>query len=358
MKNNIKKIITLTGSYLGILIGSGAASGQEIMQYFVPQGLFMFPMAAVLIASLFITNFGCAYVGHNKLVNKGSELLTFFCGKVIGKIFDIYFIAFYFMCFIMMTAGAAATLNQQYDIPTYIGIIIICSLVVITVLSGLKKLVDIIGSVTPLLVGVILIILIISLISNVNQIPANIESINNKTLETMSINDNWFLSAASYSGGCVCLVASFSTSLSLKDSGKQIHIANLLSAIIYALLCVIMALSILSNFTLSSGSQIPNLIIAASVWEPLGHIFGFLIFVAIYTTTTPLLWTCIDRFAKEKTKKSYLLTIFATIIGALIAAFIPFDVLVHYVFMINGYIGFAVSVVIGIRIFIIKFKSR
>jgi len=43
MKNkvNIKEILTLAGTYISVCIGSGFATGQEIMQFFSAHGMIL-----------------------------------------------------------------------------------------------------------------------------------------------------------------------------------------------------------------------------------------------------------------------------------------------------------------------------
>ena len=57
----MKKIIIITSAYLGFLIGSGVATGQELMQYYVPYGWYMFGTAAVIATILIAANYCFAY---------------------------------------------------------------------------------------------------------------------------------------------------------------------------------------------------------------------------------------------------------------------------------------------------------
>ena len=45
------------------------------------------------------------------------------------------------------------------------------------------------------------------------------------------------------------------------------------------------------------------------------------------------------RFSKEKTLRFRILTLVLGIIGGIIGALLDFDVLVNYVYVINGYVG-------------------
>ncbi|HLR92703.1 MAG TPA: hypothetical protein VK048_06535, partial [Atopostipes sp.] len=62
------KVLKLGSAFIGIIVGAGFASGQEILQYFTSFG-YMGTIGAIVATALF------AYVGMT-LVNVGSRLQT------------------------------------------------------------------------------------------------------------------------------------------------------------------------------------------------------------------------------------------------------------------------------------------
>ena len=57
------------------------------------------------------------------------------------------------------------------------------------------------------------------------------------------------------------------------------------------------------------------------------------------TTAVPLLWQCSARFAEEKSKNFYILTIVLAAAGCFIGLALPFNKLVNIIYGINGYVG-------------------
>lgn len=110
-----------------------------------------------------------------------------------------------------------------------------------------------------------------------------------------------------------------------------------------------MSLAILFNITLVKGSQIPSLLLAGQIHPLLATVFSIIIFAGIYTTSVPLLWTVVARFAKEKTPRFRWLTLALGIVGGFIGVVLDFDVLVNYVYVLNGYVGILLLVIMIAR---------
>lgn len=354
----IGKLITLVGAYLGFLIGSGVATGQELMQYYSPYGFAVFGTAATIAIILIVANYGFSYAGKHGNLKTGGDVFTYYCGPWAGRVFDIFSVFFCYMSFVVMVAGGAATLEQQYNVPTIAGAILVAALSGVTVAFGLNKIVDIIGKVTPIMLLCIFVISVVCLIKNAAGIPANIEAINSGTLEVKKAGSNWFMSGASNGGFCILWLAGFSAVLGEKEDFKTLQKANVLSSVLLVIINMVIGFSILAKIDVVGAMQIPNLYIAKELWPPLGYIFGVLIFAAIYTSSSPLLWTSVVRFTKEKTPQFRILCAILAAVGVVVALYVPFNVLMNYIYVINGYLGFAVLAIMVIRMIIIRVKEK
>lgn len=357
MKNFVK-IITLSGAFLAFLIGSGVATGQEVMQYYSPYGFKVIGTAITIAVILIVANYGFAYAGKKGGITKGSEVFNFYCGPIAGKAFDLFTVLFCYMSYVVMVSGAASTLQQQYGFPLMVGAILIVVLVGVTVAFGLNSIVDVIGKIGPTLVFLIFIIASISLFMNAGEITTNIAAIDSGSLKVTKAGANWFLSGASNGGFCILWLAGFTTALGMKEDFKSLMKANVISAIVLVVVNSIIGFAILAKIDNVGVLQIPNLYLASEIWAPLAYIFGILIFAAIYTTACPLLWTASSRFAAEGTSKFKTLTAILAVIGLVIALYIPFNVLMNYIYVINGYLGFVVLAIMIIRMIIIMSKDK
>ena len=145
------QVIIFAGAFIAFLVGSGFATGQEIMQYFVSYGFMGMAGAAVVFILFLYVGVSFITVGYEQRFPKGSDVYTYYCGRYVGKFYDYFSIAFIFMSFVVMVGGAGATLKQQYGLPVSIGGIGLAVIAGATVLFGLKKIVDVIGVIGPVI---------------------------------------------------------------------------------------------------------------------------------------------------------------------------------------------------------------
>lgn len=149
---NWGRTITYGGAFIAFLIGSGFATGQEVIQYFSGYGYL--GLLGVLMVFLMFLYVGVDFVlaGYNNRFHKGSEIFRYYCGDLIGSMYDYFAIAFIFMSFVVMIGGASAAVNQQYGLPGPVGGVAMGVLAGLTVIFGLGRLIEIIGKIGPLIV--------------------------------------------------------------------------------------------------------------------------------------------------------------------------------------------------------------
>ena len=135
-KLNPKRVLILAGAVIAFTIGSGFATGQEIIQYFTAYGL-QGILAVILFAVCFLYyNFNFANAGAKEHFERGNDVYKYFCGKYVGTFCDYYSTLFCYMSFFVMVGGAASTFNQQYGLPLWVGGVILAVLAMLTVVGG------------------------------------------------------------------------------------------------------------------------------------------------------------------------------------------------------------------------------
>ena len=353
-KVNWGRVLILAGAVIAFTIGSGFATGQEIIQYFTAYGT-----GGVLACLLFLViflyyNFNFAKAGAEERFEKGNDVYKYFCGKYIGTFFDYYSTVFCYMSFFVMVGGAASTLNQQYGLHPYIGGTILAVVTILTVVGGLNSLVDKIGAVGPAIVVLCIAIGLITVIRDAGNIPAGLEVIATGAYtgatETNTIKNagaNWLMSGISYAGFVLLWFASFTAALGSQNSKKDLYHGILWGAVAVCVAIVLVSFAQIANINTpdSTGTMyvwnadIPNLILAERIWKPFSAIFAIVVFGGIYTTAVPLLYNPAARFAKEGTSQFKILTIVLGLVGLFVGLFLPFRVLVNIIYVLNGYLG-------------------
>ena len=338
-KLNYGTIFTLVGAILAFSIGSGYSTGQEVIQFITSYGLHGLLVGLVFLIIFGYSNYAYARAGNIGKFDKGADVYRYFCGNVVGTAYDVFSVVFCYMSFIVMIGGGAATLQQQYGVPIYIGGFIITVIAAITVTMGLNSLVKIIGKIGPLIVIICTFVGIYALISDGGNIPVAVQKINSGDVNVMQASSHWLLAGGSYAGFCMLWFGAFMAKIGSENKRKEVTIAVIVAAIFNTLAIIVSGFALLANVELVKSAQIPNLVLVNRLIPIFAPIFAIVVFLAIYTTSVPLLWTATSRFAKEKSKVFYILTFTLAAIGYFIALKVPFNKLLNFVYVVNGYAG-------------------
>lgn len=353
-KVNWKRVLILAGAVIAFTIGSGFATGQEIIQYFTAYGVKGILAVLLFLVIFLYYNINFANAGATERFEKGNDVYKYFCGKYIGTFFDYYSTIFCYMSFWVMVGGSASTLNQQYGLPLWAGGTILAVLAILTVVGGLNSLVDKIGAVGPAIVILCIAIGLITVIRDGANIPAGLEVIKTGAYagaeagETMmNAGNTWYISGISYAGFVLLWFASFTAALGSQNSKKDLYHGIVWGAVAVCVAIVLISFAQIANVNTADSTgtmyvwnaDIPNLILAERIWKPFSAIFAIVVFGGIYTTAVPLLYNPAARFAKEGTSQFKMLTIVLGLIGLVVGLFVPFRTLVNYIYVLNGYLG-------------------
>lgn len=333
-----KKIINIAGAFIAFLIGSGFATGQEVLQYFSSYGYMGIMGAITALFLLLYVGINFTTIGQKKKFKKGSDVFKYYCGNRLGSFFDYFSILFMYLSFIVMLSGASATFSQHFSLPIFVGGSVMAVLTCITVLLGLDKLVSIIGKIGPFIVVISISLGLVTIFNNLDGLSKANELL--PTLTLTKASTNWFFAACSYVGFCMLWLAGFLSSIgATTNNKKEAAYGATYGALGFAIAVIIVALALLSSIEDVAGSQIPLLILAGKIHPVLATLFSIIIVTGIYTTAVPLLWSVSSRFTKDKSIKFKTLSLVLGIVGFIISIILPYSKLINVVYVINGYVG-------------------
>jgi uncharacterized membrane protein YkvI len=337
-KIRIGRVIAYGGAFISFLIGSGFATGQELMQYFVAYG-WEFLLVTLLMFVLFLyVGISFITVGFEQQYEKSNEIYDYYCGPYVGKFYKFFSSIFVYMSFWVMIGGAGATLNQQCGLPVAAGGVLLGVVAVAMVVFGLNRIVDVIGVLGPLIVMLAIFLGTVGIFIN----PAGIAKAPEMLLKLnlLKAADNWFFSALSYVGFCMLWLAAFMAGMGKTAiSKKEAACGAFMGAFFYSLACIVISLGLMANLETIGTNKVPMLTIANSIHPVLGIISLIVVILGIFTTAGPLLWTACTYFVQEGTLKYKLLTSFLGAVGIVVGIYVPFDRLINIVYVINGYVG-------------------
>ncbi|MEG1837316.1 MAG: hypothetical protein RRZ70_05055 [Synergistaceae bacterium] len=347
---SFSNVFKFAGAFIAFLIGSGFATGQEILQYFTSYGLHGLLTAFIMLVLFFYVGASFISAGYTNKFVKNNDIFTYYCGKYIGAAYDYFTVVFLFMSYVVMIGGASATLNQHYGLNPLVGGILMAVLATCTVVMGLGKIVDIIGRIGPAIVIVSIVIGLVAIFDNPSGILEGARMIAKGEVEVMRAGTNWFTSACSYVGFCMLWLICFLGAMGKQaNSKKEAVMGTSFGAAGFALGCVILMLGLLANIGIVAGTQIPSLMLVNKFSTYFATMFTVIIMLGIYTTAVPLLWQVSARFTEEKTQKFRIFTVILAAAGCFIGLELPFNKLVNIIYGINGYVGILLLVFIVLK---------
>ncbi|WP_343956672.1 hypothetical protein [Yaniella flava] len=359
-RSSMMRVLTYGGAIMAFLIGSGFATGQEIMQYYASYGFWgLFGTGAIVLLLICFVSVQFLTVGRREQFEKPSQIFEYYAGKYVGKFFDYFSILFVFLSFTVMVSGAGAVFDEHYNLPTWVGGFGLTILVAITVVFGLNSLVDVIGKIGPVIVVVAIGLGIVGIVNADTGILAGHNMVDD--LELQQASNHWAIAGLSYVGFCMLWLAAFLTALGRTvPTHREARAGGLAGGAIFSLACIIVGMGLLANIERIAGMQIPMLALANDIAPVVASLISVMILAGIYTTAIPLLWTVSSRFFPDGTRKYKFLTIGLALLGTVIGLWLPFDEMVNIVYVLNGYVGavlLAIMVVVTLRRAIIKRRT-
>ena len=343
------RVLTYAGAIIAFLIGSGFATGQEILQYFTSYGYWGIFGTGLLV--LVLISYVCVeffLVGRKHGFDKPSRIFYYYCGRYLGTFFDWFSILFVFLSFTVMVSGAGAVFEEHYGLSKHIGGVALAVVVGLTAWFGLSSLVDVIGKIGPVIVVIAIALGIVGIVRSSHGVGEGVLML--PSLDVVQASNNWFMSGLSYVGFCMLWLAAFLTALGRTTrSNREAASGGVLGGTLFSVACIVVGLGLLANIEFVAGTEIPMLVLANEISPVLASGFSLIILAGIFTTAVPLLWTVSQRFFADGTPGFKRLTVVLAAVGTLIGLVLPFSQMVNIVYVINGYVGILLLVMMILR---------
>jgi len=342
-----KEAIKIGFAYVGIVVGAGFSTGQEVMQFFTPYGLWSY--LGVIISGLILGFAGrqVAKIGTAFDAQNHESTLDYLFGGVFSKIIDYLLIFFLFGISVTMIAGAGSTFEESFGIPTWLGALIMVIAIYITLLMDFNKIVRALGIVTPFLIILVVIIAIFYLF-NGNISFAEV----NQTVPEASI---WkgILYGINYGG--LAFAVGFSTIVAIGGDASKRKISGagaLFGGVVYTILLALINFALQSEYTAIKDASIPTLTLANEIHPWIGLVLSIIMLAVMYNTILGLMYSFAARFT-EPYSKNYHVFIVAMVLVAYALSFVGFADLINFLYPIMGVIGLVVVIAV-----LIKYYSR
>lgn len=354
-KVNVWTVVKYAGAFIAFMIGSGFASGQEIMQFFTSYG--MMGIVGALISMFLFSWSGAVFMGrgYEKREDENFNPFHYYTGKVIGTFLDWFIPVFLFCVVVVMISGAGATINQYFGLPNWVGSTLMAILSTLSVLLGLQKLIDIIGSLGPLTIIFTMIIAIYTLATQ----GANLANVSEamQGLETPAAASSWWLAGLLYVAyNATGSVPFFNASGKLANSKREAQLGAIFGGVFLMVAAILVSLAMLCDIKTTVTMDIPILHLASYISPVFGAIFSVIIIGEIFSTAAPMLWVTANKLGVEGTKKHKIIVIALGVV-ALVGGQLPFGQLVGIIYPYTGYIGIVFLAIVAVKACIIDQKK-
>ncbi|WP_070617148.1 MULTISPECIES: YkvI family membrane protein [unclassified Aerococcus] len=332
-------------AYLGVIIGAGFASGQEMFQYFVSfgkMGIWGLVISSILfiVGGIVLLQFGSYYK-----VQEHSEVFNHISSPFISKVIDFLINMTLFCTGFIMIAGAGTNLNQQFNWPIWAGALLVSALVIVTGFMDVDKVTGLIGMVTPFVIVFLLGIFIHTL----NTMPIPYEEAMATAAAQATTLPNWLISTLNYTSLALMLAISMAVVIGGEEySPKQAGLGGLFGGVLVGGLLFASFFSISLNIDGVLGSSMPLLTLFDNLDPRLGVAMAIIIFGMIYNTAIGMYYALAKRVSRSKPENFTRNMIILVGIG-FVLSFAGFDTLVAYLYPFIGYCGFFVIALLIIQ---------
>lgn len=334
--SNIKNILGIAMAFVGVVVGAGFASGQEILQFFSSFGYW--GLLGGVVSGLCFTILGMA-VGELSQVSVShsfKEGLYLICGPRLGVVVDIMITFFMYAIAVVMFAGGGSLMEQQWGVPAQYGSIAVMLITVLIVFLRVDRVMAFIGSVTPILVLMMIFLCIYSW--NTRDLP--LEELDVIAHTKPQGAGHWLVGSLLYVSYNMVVGAPFLMIAGAQaTSRRNALLGGLVGGLLLGFLIVLISAGVFGRIDTIGSAALPMLMLATGQSKLLGTIMSVVIFAMILTTSVGVLYSFSARIFTPNTRKFNIGTAIAGVLG-LVGAKIGFINLVGTVYPFFGYLGF------------------
>ncbi|GKV65429.1 membrane protein [Sporosarcina sp. NCCP-2331] len=334
-REKMKDILKMGSAFIGIIVGAGFASGNEIMTYFTSFGLWGIAGAVFCTALFAYLGMTLTRLGSRMHTSSHKDVIYKISGRYLGFVVDAIIIFTLFGVGVVMLAGAGANLQQQFALPSFAGSLLMIVLVFLTMLLDVDKVVSVIGSITPFLIITVIGVSVYCL-TTMDTTFAVLDPVAQAVPTTLP---NWFLSAVNYVSFNIALGASMAIVMGGAERNERIAgWGGFVGGLGLGGLILLSHLAIFSKVESVAGTELPMLAIINDISPVFAIFMSLVLYGMIFNTAVSMFYAFSARFIKAGTAKFRWFTAFALVIGYGLS-FFGFTNLVSNFYPLVGYLG-------------------
>lgn len=349
---SLKGIFSCAGSFMAWVIGSGFATGQEVLQFFSSYGYASYAVVIVNLVGFLAVGAILLKTGNEHKDEEGFDAFVHFCGAKLGKVYSWLVPITLIPVMSVLISGAGATLAEYYGVNHYVGAAIMSAMILISYFIGFNRLVKVLSFIGPSMIGFCLLVGGVTVIRDFG----NFDQIGNyaDALAQSQSSPHWLISAILYvSYNFLCGSVYYTQLGKTAASPKEAKMGALLGAVLLMAAITVINTAILLNGGETAALAIPNLYLAKQIGWLLGAVFSVFLVLGIFSASSAMMWTICTKFSLGDEKKDRFLAV-GVAVGTFLLGLLSFSELIGMFYPIIGYCGLLYFVCIFWR----KVKSK
>ena len=353
-KINTKAAIRTAGMFIAGAIGSGFATGQEILQFFSAYGLKSIVGAAVMTLVFSLCGYSFLADGYELQPQEGGEIIEFYVGRKVGSVFRIYILFLQFSIFVIMITGAGAICSEMFGMKSLPVRVIISALAFAAAVSGLSRMSQITGVISYVVIIAAIGVGLYGALSSPTAI-SEADAIASSA-DIMKTEGGWLWSGLLYAALNIVAVANIGCMLGRNSPGRrEAALSGILGGLLFGAAVCCADLGLLANLQEVYALDIPVLAIAEKINPTFKAFFSCIILCGVFTTSVSALWSFTSRFTEEGSARFYIIAA-AAAVSAVFIGQTEFKTLIGIVYPITGYVG--LLLIVGILIKRLKNRKK
>ena len=334
----------LSLTFVGVFLGAGFVSGQEIWQFFACFGPFGFLAFAAAIALFYLVHSTLIRLVWATKEEAVGHLLTPDGQPLLRAVINVMQYLFLFGVVVIMTAGAAAILTDFLGLGIVLSSTLVTTVILLLALLGLQGLVTAFSLLVPVIAaGAVVIALCVLAKHGITPAP---------TVGSVSkLLPNWGVSALTYTAynllGTVTIMVPFAPFIK-DDKTLRRGLGG------GAFLLTVMAWSMIAALVVlpkAGGFELPMNFLAAEIHPALELIYGILMLLAMVVSALGCLVALQTQLelAWPKLSAHHNLSLTVTLVVSCIASLLGFGALIGVVYPVFGYASIPFFVYLVVR---------
>ncbi|AZA13370.1 hypothetical protein ACFPVT_08835 [Corynebacterium choanae] len=340
------RVISIAMAFIGLAVGAGFASGQEVMQFFVHFG--QAGIWGAVAVAIFMTLAGMIILqlGSYYQANEHTAVLDEVTHPLLAKVLDWSVMLTSFSLGFVMFAGGGANLNQAFGIDKLWGSLILLVVVLIIGRFDVDKVSNAIAITTPLII-VMLIIVFIFCLATANTPTEQLDLAASQIHSTLP---NIVVATLNYAGFNLIVVVSMSIVIGGYYLNPRVAgLGGLLGGGLFGAMLVMTAIALYVKIDKVYDSPLPMLQIVQDIHPAMGYVMSIAIYGMIFNSAVGMLYSLTRRLTSNKPAKAFYPTYVVVVLVAFAISFFGFRNLVTYVYPALGYVGVVLSIVLVIN---------